>query len=77
MKEFLTNIKDRIVAGWNASDGKTKLKWGCVISAAVIGLFGNLLDTKIKEEAYERNVRAAIADKVAKESRLNGNTTEG
>lgn len=75
MKEFLTNMKDKIVEGWKGSSKTKKLKWGFVISAAVLGLFGNLLDTKLKDEAYERQVAKAIAAKV--EAEKLGNTTEG
>lgn len=42
------------------------LKWGCVGGAAILGLFGNILDTKIKDRDYDASVKAAIAEKVAK-----------
>jgi hypothetical protein len=37
-----------------------------VIGAAILGLFGNILDTKIKDRDYDASVKAAIAEKVAK-----------
>ena len=66
MKQFLENLKDKIVSKYENADKTKALKWGCVIGAAILGLVGNILDTKIKDRDYDASVKAAIAEKVAK-----------
>lgn len=51
---------------WENADKTKMLKWGCVGGAAILGLFGNILDAQIKDRDYDASVKAAIAEKVAK-----------
>ena len=59
MKNLFTRAADRV----RNSDKKVVWKWVCVAGAALMGLVGNILDNKIKDQQFEENMKEEIRER--------------